>query len=302
MITLANAPVSYGVFGLARPDLVQPPSGQRLLESVRDAGYAGIDLGAHGLFGVGTELVDNLSAHGLALAGGWLDYPFAGEEEAFEAAYRASLPVLDDFALVAGAGLGPRPLPTIADAGSAERKARPGGAPELELTGERWETFVHRLERVAQAVRERGLEPTFHHHASTYIETPREIERLLDDTSVHLTFDSGHLLLGGGSPSEHYPRWADRINHLHLKDVDLRILREAQGSADPVREVWEKKVFVALGEGDLDMPALIGDIQASGYDGWLVVEQDVVLLNQDDLDRAVSDQIANRETLRRWFA
>ncbi|HMS37792.1 MAG TPA: sugar phosphate isomerase/epimerase [Arachnia sp.] len=302
MITLANAPVSYGVFGLARPDLVEVPSGPRLLELVRDAGYTGIDLGAHGLLGVGQGLVDNLAEHGLALAGGWLDYPFAGDDESFERAFLASLPVLDDFALVADAGLGRRPLPTIADSGSAERKARPGGSPELELDGERWALFVRRLERVAQAVRERGLEPTFHHHASTYIETPREIERLLADTTVDLTFDSGHLLLGGGEPDDCFRRWARRINHLHLKDADLEILRGAQGAKDVVREVWEKKVFVALGAGDLDVAGLLDDIQAHGYDGWLVVEQDVVLLSQDDLDAAIADQAANRELLRRWFA
>ena len=64
----------------------------------------------------------------------------------------------------------------------------------------------------------------------------------------------------------------------------------------------EAGLLVALGEGDLDLDGIVGDIVASGFDGWLVVEQDIVLMNQADLDRAVADQIANRETLRRWFA
>lgn len=298
---VANAPVSYGVFGLSRPELVELPTGARLLQLVRDAGYAGVDLGAHGLFGRGQQLVDNLAEHGLALCGGWLDYPFAGTEADFEEAFTRSLPVLDDFAAVAAAELGPRPLPTIADSGSPERAARPGGAPELELAGDRWRTFVARVERVATQVRERGLEPTFHHHASTYIETPQEIEHLLADTSIDLTFDSGHLLLGGGQPAPCYARWSQRINHLHLKDADTAILARAAGTDDPVREVWEQRVFVVLGEGDLDVDRLIDDILATGYDGWLVVEQDVVLKSEADLDRAIADQVANRERLRRWF-
>lgn len=302
MITIANAPVSYGVFGLARPDLVALPSGAELLDLVQQAGYDGIDLGAHGLFGKGRELVDNLARRGLLLAGGWVDYPFTGPESEFDAAFQASLPILDDFALVASAQTGPAPLPTIADAGDAARKARPGGSPELQLTGGRWELFVTRLERVAAHVRSLGLEPTFHHHATTYIETPAEIDALLRDTTMDLTFDTGHLLLGGGDPAPHWIRWRDRINHIHLKDANLRILREAQGSPDPVRDVWEKRVFTALGDGDLDVASILDDIVSSGFDGWLVVEQDVVLLQQADVDRAIRDQISNRAALRRWFA
>ncbi|AQP48817.1 hypothetical protein BW730_16225 [Tessaracoccus aquimaris] len=302
MITIANAPVSYGVFGLSRPDLVALPTGDELLALVSEAGYDGVDLGAHGLFGTGEALIGNLNRHGLGLAGGWVDYPFTGSDAEFDAAFKAALPVLDDFALVAAQQQGHGPLPTIADAGDAARKARPGGAPELQLSGAAWDLFVARLERVAAHVRSLGLEPTFHHHAVTYIETPAEIDAFLRDTTMDLTFDTGHLLLGGGDPATDFRRWAERINHLHLKDVNLTVLEQAKGSDDPVRDVWEKRVFVALGEGDLDLDGIVGDITDSGFDGWLVVEQDVVLMQQADVDRAVADQIANRETIRRWFA
>lgn len=302
MITVANAPVSYGVFGLARPDRVPLPSGEELLTVVRESGYDGIDSGEHGLFGTGHALVDNLAAHELQLAGGWVDYPFAaGNDEEFEAALRRARPLLEDFALVARQQTGTAPMPTIADMGDDARRAVPGGAPELELDAQRWAVFVRRVERVASEIRDLGLEPTFHHHATTYIETPREIERLLEDTSVGLTFDSGHLVLGGGDPVPDYERWKTRINHLHLKDVDYSVLHSARGSKNPVRDVWEKRVFVALGEGDVDVDGLMTAIMESGYSGFLVVEQDVVLLNQADVDRAIADQDANRVALRRWI-
>lgn len=302
MIGVANAPVSYGVFGLARPDLVELPDGEALLGLVSAAGYEGVDLGPHGLFGTGRDLVANLARHGLHLAGGWLDYPFSGSEAEFQAAFDASRLVLDDFALVAAEQPGRAPLPTIADAGDEFRKAAPGGAAELQLTGERWERFVTRVELVADHVRALGLEPTFHHHAVTYVETPAEIDAFLRDTTMDLTFDTGHLLLGGGDPATDYRRWAGRINHVHLKDANLRVLEEARGSDDPVRDVWQKRVFVALETGDLDVSGIVDDIVVSGFDGWVVVEQDVVLLRQDDVARAIADQVANREVLRRWFA
>lgn len=55
MITVANAPVSYGVFDLARPELVPPPGGGELLDAVAAAGYDAVDLGPRGLFGTGRD-------------------------------------------------------------------------------------------------------------------------------------------------------------------------------------------------------------------------------------------------------
>ena len=72
-----------------------------------------------------------------------------------------------------------------------------------------------------------------------------------------------------------------------------------------MREIWANRVFVPLGQGDLDVDAMMDAIMASGIstdaDGWLVVEQDVILQNEADVERAQADQIANREALRRWI-
>ncbi|MDR2996846.1 MAG: sugar phosphate isomerase/epimerase [Microbacterium sp.] len=302
MIQIANAPVSYGVFELARPDLVRLPEGEELAQWIEEAGYQGIDLGPVGLLGTGPQLVDRLRRHGLELAGGWVDLPFSADPEAFEQAMADLDGTLDVFVTAAEAGQTLAPLPTLADAGDASRRARPGGAPELMLSGDRWEIFAERIDRAARQVRARGLEPTFHHHACTYIETPEEVDALLASTDVGLTFDSGHLLIGGGDPLADFRRWKDRINHLHLKDARTSVLREAMGDDDPMRSVWEKRVFVPLGEGDLAMDDIVQEIVDSGYAGWLIVEQDVVPRSTEDVERARREQAANREQLRRWFA
>jgi len=302
VIRIANAPVSYGVFGLSRPDLVPLPDGEQLAAWVAEAGYEGIDLGPIGLFGNRDNLPRLLERHGLALAGGWVDLPFAGDDAAFEQAVEELRTALDLFAAAAAIAADRPPKPTIADSGSDERSARPGGAAELELDAETWRRFAARVQRVADLTRDAGLEPTFHHHASTYVETPREIERLLSDTDIDLTFDTGHLLIGGGDPVTDFPRWRERINHVHLKDADRSVLRAAEGSADPMHEIWERRVFVGLGDGDLEVDRIVDSIVESDYDGWLVVEQDVILQDAADVERARADQVANRDRLRRWFA
>jgi inosose dehydratase len=52
-----------------------------------------------------------------------------------------------------------------------------------------------------ELARSRGLEPSFHHHAGSYVEAPWEIERLLELTDVGLLLDTGHLAVGGGDPA-----------------------------------------------------------------------------------------------------
>lgn len=90
MITVANAPVSYGVFDLARPELVPPPGGGELLDAVAAAGYDAIDLGPRGLLGTGRALADALAEHGLLLCGAWIDLPLTGDDAGFIAKFCSS--------------------------------------------------------------------------------------------------------------------------------------------------------------------------------------------------------------------
>lgn len=296
-IVLAGAPVSFGVFELTDPaDLGRLPSPDRILQVLSDAGYAGVDLGPPGFLGRGARLRERLGATGLGLAGGWIDLPFSDDD-----AFRDALPRLDDALELFEAvrGLGPlAPRPTLADSGDATRRAHPGGGPGLELPPDRWRRLLANVHEAAGRVRERGLEPTFHHHACTFVETPAEVDRLLDGTDIGLTFDTGHVLLGGGEPLPAFLRWAERIDHLHIKDVDLGALHAVQAQSGGMLDVWRGGVFVALGEGDLDLPAIVAAIGGAGYGGWLVLEQDVMPAAGDDPARVEADQVLNIERLR----
>ncbi|GAA1896418.1 sugar phosphate isomerase/epimerase family protein [Lapillicoccus jejuensis] len=299
-ISVAGAPVNFGVFELTPddPGLVLP-TGEQVATALERDGYAGVDLGPVGFLGRGRELRDRLRGHGLELAGGWVDLPFS-DDEAFAAALPSLDEALDVFSDALEAHPGRAPLPTLADSGDAQRKANPGGGAGHRLDEEGWDRFARNLATAAARVRGRGLEPTFHHHACTFVETPEEVDEFLARTDVDLTFDTGHLLIGGGDVLTAWERWRPRINHLHLKDVRVPVLREIVGNGGGMIDVWSGGTFVPFGEGDLPMAQLMDDVVASGWDGWLVVEQDLYPVAGSDPAAPYRDSGTNREVLRRW--
>lgn len=295
---IAGAPVSFGVFELAEPGTGPDPAS--VLSALEAGGYDGVDLGPVGWLGRGEQLRGDLSRHGLALVGGWVDLPFS-DDQAFAAALGTLDEALEVFADAVPVDPARPPLPTLACSGSASRRANPGGAaPGLGLDDRGWGRFLANLDTATERVRRAGLEPTFHHHACTYVETPEEIDTLLRGSDVGLTLDTGHLLIGGGDPVDAVRRWGKRINHVHVKDVRTAVLREVVAERAGMRAVWERRAFVALGDGDLDVAGFLDALVDSGFDGWIVVEQDVLPLPDDPPGRAAADQLANREALRRW--
>ncbi|MFB9378830.1 sugar phosphate isomerase/epimerase family protein [Kineococcus gynurae] len=301
--TVAGAPVSFGVFELT-PEGAEVLGPDDMLEILVETGYAGVDLGPEGFLGRGRELQQRLQRFSLELAGGWVQLPFSDDE-----AFAAALPELDRalavFADAAELGPARLPKPTLADGGSAARQASPGRGAEVDaLAEESWSRLVRNCAVAAERVRAAGLEPTFHHHAGTYVENPAEIDRFLAEVDIDLTLDTGHLLIGGGDPLDVLRRWGSRVNHLHLKDVDRALLDATVAAGGGMPEVWSSGAFTAFGRGDIDLTAVMDAVDALGFDGWVVVEQDV--LNTPDVSLAefrterTADQRVNREALRAW--
>jgi len=298
-VRVAGAPVSFGVFELTPEDSpVALPDGAAVLAALVETGYDGVDLGPRGFLDGDGELRARLQSAGLDLAGGWIELPLSDDARysAAVADLEAALDVFSD----AGSGAIP-PRPTLADTGDAVRRAHPGSAAGHGLDAAGWERVGRNLADAARRVRGRGFEPTFHHHAGTFVETPEEIDLLLDRVDVGLTLDTGHLLIGGGDPAEAWGRWGSRINHVHLKDVDRGRLRAIVDAGGGMVDVWSGGTFVPLGDGDLDVTAFLDDLVAAEYAGWVVIEQDVLAVDHYDFDAIVREHRRNRDVLRPWF-
>jgi len=299
-IAVAGAPVSFGAFEVTVGIDPNVPDAGSVLDAVQRDGYDGIDLGPIGYLGTKDNLGQHLRSRGLHLSGGYMPLPLS-DPAGMEPAMAELTTLLDLFDSAKSPDHVPPPKPTLADAGSGARRLAPGRAHSdrnLGLQPEGWDRLAANLEAAVGLCRARGYEPTFHHHAGTYVEAPWEIEELLARSDVGLCLDTGHLVLGGGDPVSAIHDWGPRINHVHLKDVRRSVIDAVIREGGDLMLVWRQGAFCRLGTGDLDIDAILNGLRARGYRGWLVVEQDVIPGPETPPDAAAVDQDRNRAYLR----
>lgn len=146
----------------------------------------------------------------------------------------------------------------LASTFGATRLVVGGGARRAAGTSrEDYDRLGTALDAVVELAAEHGLEASYHPHLSTIVESPAELDLLMERTRIRFCPDTAHLAAGGGDPAELIRRYADRLGHVHLKDVAL-----------------STTTFLPLGEGDLDFADILAAVRATGYDSWLVVELD----------------------------
>jgi inosose dehydratase len=298
-IAVANAPVSYGAFEVTVGHDPNVPNGVQVLDQVAEAGYAGIDLGPVGYLGTGERLGELLAERGLGLAGAYLELPYADPDGLAEV-----MPALDEllgtFDTVQAYLPGPPPRPTLADAGSRERRSRPFRSTaerSLGLDADGWQRFATGLARVVGHCRDRGYEPTFHPETGTNVEAPWEIARVLEVSDIGLCLETGHMMMGGGDALAALRDWSGRINHVHLKDGVRSVMQGIIADGAPATDIWSREAFPVLGGGDLDVDAVLDGLRGMSFGGWLVVEQDILPRSAERFARAAEEQRLNRAFL-----
>lgn len=121
------------------------------------------------------------------------------------------------------------------------------------------------------------------------VESGEETDRVLAGSSIGLCLDTGHLLIGGGDPVAVAKAQPGRIAHVHLKDVRLDWARKVRAGEATYTEAVAGGMYVPLGEGDVDIAAIVNALEDDGYAGWYVLEQDTILPEEPDGAGPVDD-------------
>lgn len=272
-LRVGNAPVSWAVYEADRPN---PPFGQ-VLDQIAAAGYEGTELGPYGYLPTEPEALGReLGARGLLLGSSFVPVPLEAPSERARAV---------ETCLTVGRLLGTQGVTEVivADDEDHERARIAGRVPadgSASWSASAWREAAATLHAIARSLRDAlGMRVVVHHHAGTFVETPSEIDRLLAETDpdlVGLLLDTGHAVYGGAEPVDVVRRHGERIRYVHLKDARADELGRVRAQDVPMDEAWRRGVFCPLGEGVVDFPRLVEALRASGYAGWLIVEQDVV--------------------------
>ena len=259
---IAAAPISWGV--CEAPGWGHEIGPDRVLREMRELGLDTTELGPTGYLGASpAEVRSTLAAHGMRLIGGFLPVPMHVDPELDLAEATAAI------ATLAEGGSEVVVLAARSTDGSYDRK--------VTLSEDEWPVLVHNLDRLQQVVRAHGMTPTLHPHVGTAVEDRDSVLRLLDASDVLLCLDTGHLLLGGMQPLELLERAADRVAHVHLKDVDTAVAAAMSSGDGAYLDAVRKGLYTPLGRGDLDVAAIVGALEAVDYRGWYVLEQDCAL-------------------------
>jgi inosose dehydratase len=255
------------------PELTPPITGEHLLDEIARLGFTGTQLSR--VLPRGPELRDALARHAVRVAEVYtcLTCTVDGPPEAVALAEgRAKIrDVVDEDGdvLILSYHLSPG---RVDHAGWASDPSTP------RLTADGWRRAVAVLHELAREARDHGKEVVYHPHGGTFVETPQEVEILLDATDpdlIGLCLDVGHHILGGGEPVDAIRRYAGRLGHVHMKDVDPDVLaRMRRGEVPDFLDALRARVFTELGSGVLDLDGVADALLDVDFGGWIMAEQD----------------------------
>lgn len=263
---IASAPISWGICEVPGWGRMLPTD--RVLNEMTDLGISATEYGAPGFLPTEPQAIRGvLDGHGMSLVGGFTplvlhdparrDDVLAHARRVAELFSRSgattfvSCPVMDDDWSV------PRPL-------DREEHAH----------------LVRMLAAVDTICDDHGLRQVLHPHVQTVVERAPDVERVLQDCDVSWCLDTGHLAIGGTDPVDFARRAADRVGHVHLKDVRMELVPTLLDRSTSIMQGVQAGLFPPLGHGDLELADVVITLERAGYQGWYVIEQDTAITGE----------------------
>jgi inosose dehydratase len=163
---------------------------------------------------------------------------------------------------------------------------------------DQWKAMVAGLEGLGRMATDAGMRLCYHHHMGTGVMFRPEVDRLMNDTDpelVHLLLDTGHLYWAGDDPLEMTKAYADRIKHVHLKDIRDDVLKRCTEQRLSFLESMLEGVFTVPGDGVIDFQPILQVLSDHNYEGWLMVEAEQDHLKANPLEYALKARSYLRE-------
>ena len=163
-----------------------------------------------------------------------------------------------------------------------------------------WDQLANGLNRLGKIAVDSGMRLSYHHHMGTGVMTRADVDRLMASTDpglVHLLLDTAHLAFAGDDPVAAAQAYADRIGHVHLKDIRPEVVTRVREQRLSFQEGIEDGVFTVPGDGVLDFVSVLNALGAAGYEGWLVVEAEQDPAKANPLEYALKARAYLREVL-----
>ncbi|MDQ2672494.1 MAG: TIM barrel protein [Actinomycetota bacterium] len=264
MSRVAGAPISWGVCEV--PGWGYQMDAERVLDEAAGLGLTALEAGPDGFLpGEPDVMASLLSQHGLELVGGFVPVVLHRQE-----ARDSELASVERQAkLFAAAGAGVLVIAAATGEESYEESAC--------LKDGEWDELFATLAMVEEIGTKHGLSVVLHPHYGTEIESPEHVQRFLESCDTALCLDTGHSMVGGGDPVALAESAATRIRHVHLKDVDQDLAERVVSGTLPYEQAVRDGLYMPLGDGDVDVRRVLEVLDEEGYDGWYVLEQDIML-------------------------
>ena len=259
---IAGAPISWGVCEVPGWGYQMAPA--RVLREMKEIGLTATEFGPQGWLPIEAEArAAEVGQYGLTPVGAFFLAVMHDPESDPIPAVNAEL---DAFEAAGGSY-----LILAAASGADGYDARP----VLDEAG--WQTLLDNLDNIREVCAARGVTACLHPHWGTMVQNADEIDRVLRNSSVGLCLDTGHITCGGGDPVAIVDEFADRIDIVHAKDVRGELTDKLHTGEFTWSQGIKAGMFTPIGEGDIDFAAIVTKLDGAGFDGYYVLEQDIMI-------------------------
>ena len=149
------------------------------------------------------------------------------------------------------------------------------GDAKYVMNDEEWQHFCEGLNKLGEAANRRGFKLCFHHHMGTVVQTADETDRMMQNTDpryVFLCYDTGHFTFAGEDPLTMLKKYADRVGHVHLKDMRREVVDRVKPEGWSFLKAVREGAFTVPGDGCVEFDPIFELLSKAGYEGWLLVE------------------------------